>query len=87
MVEERHLNNAELAQLGEHLPYKQRVGGSSPSFRTKIYRLVPIIHSRSKLPGRIMCGRDVAGLYIYHMLIGDRFFSVESETARKELTP
>ena len=24
-----------LAQLGEHLPYKQRVGGSSPSFRTK----------------------------------------------------
>ena len=27
--------HAELAQLGEHLPYKQRVGGSSPSFRTK----------------------------------------------------
>ena len=26
---------AELAQLGEHLPYKQGVGGSSPSFRTK----------------------------------------------------
>ena len=24
----------ELAQLGEHLPYKQRVGGSSPSFST-----------------------------------------------------
>ena len=23
-----------LAQLGEHLPYKQRVGGSSPSFST-----------------------------------------------------
>ena len=22
----------ELAQLGEHLPYKQRVGGSNPSF-------------------------------------------------------
>ena len=26
---------ARLAQLGEHLPYKQRVGGSSPSLRTK----------------------------------------------------
>ena len=25
---------AELAQLGERLPYKQDVGGSSPSFRT-----------------------------------------------------
>lgn len=24
----------ELAQLGEHLPYKQRVGGSIPSFST-----------------------------------------------------
>ena len=24
----------ELAQLGEHLPYKQRVGGSNPSFST-----------------------------------------------------
>ena len=23
-----------LAQLGEHLPYKQRVGGSNPSFST-----------------------------------------------------
>ncbi len=28
-----------LAQLGEHLPYKQRVGGSSPSSST-----IPIIH-------------------------------------------
>ena len=26
--------NGELAQLGEHLPYKQRVGGSSPSSST-----------------------------------------------------
>ncbi len=26
-----------LAQLGEHLPYKQRVGGSSPSSSTIIY--------------------------------------------------
>ena len=26
---------ARLAQLGEHLPYKQRVGGSSPSLRTR----------------------------------------------------
>ena len=28
------LLSGELAQLGEHLPYKQRVGGSSPSFST-----------------------------------------------------
>ena len=27
--------SAGLAQLGEHLPYKQRVGGSSPSLRTR----------------------------------------------------
>ena len=33
---------AELAQLGEHLPYKQGVGGSNPSFRTIDYELVPI---------------------------------------------
>ena len=26
--------HGELAQLGEHLPYKQRVGGSNPSFST-----------------------------------------------------
>ena len=26
---------AGLAQLGEHLPYKQGVGGSSPSSRTR----------------------------------------------------
>ncbi len=26
-----------LAQLGEHLPYKQRVGGSSPSTSTMLY--------------------------------------------------
>ena len=27
-------HNGGLAQLGEHLPYKQRVGGSNPSFST-----------------------------------------------------
>ena len=31
------LKFGELAQLGEHLPYKQRVGGSSPSFSTILY--------------------------------------------------
>ena len=31
-----YLLYAGLAQLGEHLPYKQRVGGSSPSLRTKV---------------------------------------------------
>ena len=30
---------AVLAQLGEHLPYKQRVGGSSPSRRTTEVRI------------------------------------------------
>ena len=29
-VEKRHELNGVLAQLGEHLPYKQRVTGSSP---------------------------------------------------------
>ena len=32
----------ELAQLGEHLPYKQRVGGSSPSFST-IAEIAPLV--------------------------------------------
>jgi hypothetical protein len=30
-----HLHSGGLAQLGEHLPYKQRVGGSIPSSSTK----------------------------------------------------
>jgi hypothetical protein len=31
-----------LAQLGEHLPYKQRVGGSSPSSSTIfIFNIIP----------------------------------------------
>ena len=30
--------NGRLAQLGEHLPYKQRVGGSIPSASTHIWR-------------------------------------------------
>ena len=29
-----HKKSGGLAQLGEHLPYKQRVGGSSPSSST-----------------------------------------------------
>ena len=29
-----------LAQLGEHLPYKQRVGGSNPSASTIIFLIV-----------------------------------------------
>ena len=33
-----HLNLGGLAQLGEHLPYKQRVGGSIPSSSTMISR-------------------------------------------------
>ena len=32
-------NNGGLAQLGEHLPYKQGVGGSSPSSSTKSVKL------------------------------------------------
>ena len=30
--------NGRLAQLGEHLPYKQRVTGSSPVLSTKDFR-------------------------------------------------
>ena len=33
----RAVSNGGLAQLGEHLPYKQRVGGSIPSSSTIIY--------------------------------------------------
>ena len=33
-VGRRQANNGGLAQLGEHLPYKQRVGGSIPSSST-----------------------------------------------------
>lgn len=33
VIRTTHLSG-ELAQLGEHLPYKQRVGGSNPSFST-----------------------------------------------------
>ncbi len=33
----------ELAQLGEHLPYKQRVGGSNPSFSTIFAGLAQLV--------------------------------------------
>ena len=66
MVEERHLNNAELAQLGERLPYKQNVGGSSPSFRTKIYKLVPILKTES------VCATGTPQVYISTIRVGGR---------------
>ncbi len=34
VTNKEELSLGELAQLGEHLPYKQRVGGSNPSFST-----------------------------------------------------
>ena len=34
LLSAKALNDGGLAQLGEHLPYKQRVGGSSPSTST-----------------------------------------------------
>ena len=36
----RVTNNGRLAQLGEHLPYKQGVGGSIPSAPTIIYEII-----------------------------------------------
>ena len=51
--------------MGERLPYKQNVGGSSPSFRTKIYKLVP----KTGIKKKVRCGRDAAGLYIYHLWV------------------
>ena len=36
-LKEYNLHNGGLAQLGEHLPYKQRVGGSIPSSSTKFF--------------------------------------------------
>ena len=49
---------AGLAQLGERLPYKQNVGGSSPSCRTK-----NIDVPKTGINKKVECGRDAAGLY------------------------
>ena len=40
----RAVSNGGLAQLGEHLPYKQRVGGSIPSSSTMIFLHSEIIY-------------------------------------------
>ena len=40
-----------LAQLGEHLPYKQRVTGSSPVLSTKKEYRVLIRHAKGGLEG------------------------------------
>ena len=53
-----------IAQLGEHLPYKQRVTGSSPVTPTKIGPVVQLVrtlacHARGRrfepVPGRQFC--------------------------------
>ena len=53
--------NGSIAQLGEHLPYKQRVVGSSPTVPTNIGPVVQMVrtlacHARGRgfesLPGR-----------------------------------
>ena len=56
-----------IAQLGEHLPYKQGVTGSSPVVPTKCGLVVQLVrtlacHARGRefesLPGRHLCGSD-----------------------------
>ena len=49
-----------LAQLGEHLPYKQRVGGSSPSSSTMIYcfiKIISIIAGLAQLVEQLTCNQ------------------------------
>ena len=41
-----------LAQLGEHLPYKQRVGGSIPSSSTIYYYIDKLLKCRCSSIGR-----------------------------------
>ena len=63
-------NDGSIAQLGEHLPYKQRVTGSSPVVPTKngpVVQLVstPACHAGGRgfepLPGRHFCFRSSVG--------------------------
>ena len=49
---------AGLAQLGEHMVYTHSVGGSSPSLRTRVYRLVPILTIKS------VCAAGTPQVYI-----------------------
>ncbi len=63
-MKERKTNYAELAQLGEQVPYKHQVGGSSPSRRTKGTFSVP----RSGKPERGR-GDDRIALFGYGFLV------------------
>ena len=45
--------NGGLAQLGEHLPYKQRVGGSSPSASTIFYEIAGL----AQLVEQLICNQ------------------------------
>ena len=64
-VRKRRPTNGSIAQLGEHLPYKQRVIGSSPIATTMFYGLVVQLvrtlacHARGRrfepVPGRHIC--------------------------------
>ena len=51
-----HLNYAGLAQLGEHLPYKQEVTGSSPVARTTRKRGIDPQNARRKRSQMMLLG-------------------------------
>ena len=54
--------NGGLAQLGEHLPYKQGVGGSIPSSSTiYIYYIKPIYAGVAQLVEHLTCNQRVEG--------------------------
>ena len=44
-VRKRRPTNGSIAQLGEHLPYKQRVSGSSPLTSTKFGPVVQLVRT------------------------------------------
>ena len=52
-ITEYFLTNGILAQLGEHLPYKQRVTGSSP--------VGPIICRHGSMAEQLICNQQVVG--------------------------
>ena len=68
----KHVGHGSLAQLGEHLPYKQRVTGSSPVTSTTTGLREHCAFLRAVLPRRSRFNRQTKKAAVLHR----RFFVV-----------
>ena len=73
--------NGSLAQLGEHLPYKQRVTGSSPVVPTIIGLVVQLVRTLAcHARGRGFEPHSGRQFFLYFFMVGQIAQSVEQRT-------